>query len=286
MKTKTITTIILGILLLGLANISALTISDVSTSPNQVAPGADIDLIIEIENNLGDKAEDIEISLDLSNVPLAPRESSEKYLDKLKDDDEESFKFSLIAEADAEAGIYKIPVTIKYTIDDEEKTEKTKNFTVSVNINARPDFIISAEGLFLKNQKNELEIQIINIGLSKAKLLEIELQPSGAYEILSSNRVYIGDLDSDDFDVAKFDIFLKGAGVVSFPLKLRYRDAANKQFSDSEVVSIKVYSQKEAAGLGLIEKSNVRLYFYIALGVVVVWFFWRRHKKRKKIRGV
>ena len=294
--------IAIGLVVLQLFSLAAaLKISSVDTIPNEVEPGKIIDLIIEIENNLNVDVDDVEIALILTpqvletsvlgnvmseGVPLSPQESSTKFIDEIEDDDEKNIKFSLIADADAEAGVYKIPVKLNYKIDDVAQTEKM--FTVSVTINSKPNLVLSAEndnGVFLKNQKNEVEIVITNTGLNKAKLLEIGIQGSGIYNVLSSQNVYIGDLESDDFDSAKFEVFLKDSGSVSLPVTLKYRDSTNREYSETEILQLRVYSTDEAIELGLIEKSRTTLYIIVVVVVIVLWFIWRKIKKRRKRKG-
>jgi len=271
---------------------SALTINDVLTNPGKVEPGSSVSLEIELENEFGDDISDVEVGLEFttssgSEVPLSPEVSSVVYVDEIEEDDEETVKFNLIADADAEAGTYKIPVVMTYLVNgDVERT--TKKFTVSVTISAEPILVLSTESNLIRNRINELEVRITNTGLAEAKLLEVELQDSALYEIVSSNKVYIGDLDSDDFDTADFSVVLKNSGAVSFPVLLKYRDATNEQIVKTETLNVKVYSEDEALQIGLIQKNNTLTYVGVVIGLIVVWLIWRilkKRRKRKKAQG-
>ncbi|MEK6820744.1 MAG: hypothetical protein AABX71_03470, partial [Nanoarchaeota archaeon] len=75
MKLKILSALILGIILLNLA--SALTITSVSSNPDEVQPGEKVSLSIEIENNLDIDVTDVVVSLNLNgdvqkNIPAAP----------------------------------------------------------------------------------------------------------------------------------------------------------------------------------------------------------------------
>lgn len=297
-KITTITAIFL-VLALSITLTSALTIQNVETIPAQVEPGQKVEIKLEIKNNLADDVTDVEIGLQLNaqtiqsltgtsvipGVPLSPVESSEVYIDEIQEDDKENVKFELIADADSEAGVYKIPVVMSYLVNGgTQRTEK--QFTISVTINSAPNLVLNSEGLLLKNQKNKVEILITNIGLNKAKLLEVSLVPSSDYQILSASRIYIGDLDSDDFDVASFEVFMKDKSSVTIPVTLRYRDALNKQYTEQDVVLVRVYSTDEAVELGLIQKNNTMIYAGVVVALVLIWFVWRKwRKKRKKKRA-
>ena len=93
-------TIILGVMfLIGLNFISAVSITDVSTLPEEIAPGKVVSIVIEVENIFEDDVYNLNVKLDLSgDAPFAPyQSSSEKFLDELNDGEEEDFKFKLIA---------------------------------------------------------------------------------------------------------------------------------------------------------------------------------------------
>ncbi len=279
MKAKILLIILIALQLLTIA--SALTISNVETTPSEVAPGAEIVLSIGVENNLDDDAEDVEVSLILipfvinsnslnpvlsEKIPLAS-ETSAVYFEEIKEGREKNAIFNLVAEADADAGIYKIPVVLSYSIKGEEIT---KMFSIFVTINSKPNFLLDVDGFLLKNNNNELVISITNTGLSKAKFLEVELGDGGLYNILSQKHIYVGDLDSDDFDTINFDIYVKDIGNLAIPIILTYRDAINKEYTESKIVQMKVYSEKEAIDLGLIKKSNTIIYLVIVIFLIGV----------------
>ena len=142
---------------------------------------------------------------------------------------------------------------------------------------------MNSESLLLENQKNEVEIVITNKGLARAKFLEIKISGAG-FNVLSQDNIYIGDLDSDDFDSAKFEIFTKNSGAIIIPVTLTYRDATNKIYSESEILQLKVYSKEEAIRLGLIQKNNTLIYVGVVLGLIIVWIIYRKIKKRRKRR--
>ena len=300
MKNTIKTTAIILVVLQLISIVSALTISDVTNSPSEVEPGKKISLEIEIENNLDDDVSYVEVALILTSsvidpnplnpvvseeIPLSPEGSSVVYFEEIREGREKIAKFNLIADADAEVGIYKIPVALSYLVNGD--TQKTsKQFTVSVKINAQPELILNLEDFFIKGRKNNVDIRITNVGLAKAKLLEVELQPSTMYDILSSKNVYIGDLESDDFDVANFDVYLKEYSNIPFVVKLKYRDASNKEIVESKNLNARIYSEKEAIALGLMKKNNTAIYIGAVVGLALVWVVWRKWKKwRKKKRA-
>ena len=200
----TIISAILFICLIGFA--SALTITSVSTNPDTIAPGETSQIIITLKNNADIDIEDVSVNLDLTNVPFAPFESgSDFFTNEILESKTKQASFNLIALNDAKSGIYKIPVKISYT---EDNVIKTQSSLISLMINSQPIIEVSVDdGLLLKGKENKVTFKIVNKGLADAKFLEIETKGSTSYNILSAEKIYVGDVDSDDFQTVDFQMF-------------------------------------------------------------------------------
>ena len=279
--------LIFGILVLvSLINLSsALIIDSVSMTPDEVAPGDSATIKIEIENNGENDLEDVSVSLDFANVPFAPHNSASDYdIGDLDEDDDDSAIFRVIALTDAESGIYKIPIVINYL---EEDVEKVKNSLISITVNSEPVIGVSVEDkLLLKNKENEVLVEVTNKGLSDAKFVEVEIRDSRGFDIFGSKNFYIGDIDSDDFDAVKFKIYFDedAKEKINLPIRVIYKDGINEVYSEDFNVAVSVYSRDEAIKLGLIEKSRVGFYFGLIVVLVVVYFGYKKFKKRKKLK--
>jgi len=295
MKPKT--KIILGLAILvlygfsivsfSLAGLSALTISSVTTTPVEVAQGEHTNIKIELDNDGDYDLNDVSVSLDLSAIPFAPySSSSEVSFDEIREGRTKAAEFEVVALNIATAGIYKIPVHISYT-DTEDDSQKTKDSVISVTVNSVPVLGVHIEdGLLLKSSNNKLTVQIVNKGLSDVKFLEVDLEPSTYYDILSQNSVYIGDISSDDFDSADFQVYFKttAPGKFSIPVTIIYKDPTNKQYTESFNVPVSVYTTKEAIDLGLMSKSRTSLYTGIIIVLLIVYFIYRYFRKRSKLK--
>ena len=275
--------------LFSLAGISALTISSVTTSPVEVAQGENTNVKIELDNDGDFDLEDVSVSLDLTNVPFAPySSSSEVSFDELREGKSKTADFRLVALNTATAGIYKIPVHISYT-DTNDDLRKTKDSLISITVNSKPVLGINVgENLLLKNSNNQLTIQIVNKGLSDVKFLEINLKPSAYYDILSQNSVYIGDIDSDDFDSADFQIFFKSDSpdIVYVPVTINYKDPTNKPYTEDFSVPVNVYTKDKAIELGLMPQSRTGLYVGIVIALIIIFFIYRYFRKRSKRKNM
>ena len=100
---------------------------------------------------------------------------------------------------------------------------------------------------------------------------------------MSNNEVYIGNVNSDDFETASFDVIFNRQSS-SFSANVEYRDFDNQIISKAVNLDIKVYTQEEALQLGLIKKSYTVFYVLIIVLVVVIWLVYKRIQKVRRLR--
>ncbi len=288
-----IAVLMFALYLVGMVSLaSALLIEGVSMNPKEIMSGETSEISIEIKNNGEEDIEDVSINLvliditGLVDVPFAPFDSSSEIsFDEIKDGKTKTAEFEIIALSNAKSGIYKIPVHIEYKEDNETKT---KDSLISVVVNS--DVILSVDvedGLLLKGQANELRIEVVNKGLSDVKFLEVEIGGSTYFNILSSKNVYLGDVDSDDFDSVEFKIFFKEnvPDSIILPVSISYKDALNNEYTENLNLQVKIYTEKKAIELGLLEKDNTLIYIGLFGGLIVVYIIYRKIKKQRKLKA-
>ena len=107
-------------------------IESFSSSPETLEPGEQGDIEITLQNVGKEDIQNILVSLDLTELPFAPVDSSsEGIIEEIENDESETISFTLEALANAEPGIYKIPVLISY-----ENTSKTALISIEVKADA------------------------------------------------------------------------------------------------------------------------------------------------------
>ena len=288
-KTKqiAITMIALLIVVQIISLASALTITSVSSSPSEIAPGESVSVRLTVENNLNNDIENVVVSLDLTNVPFAPYQSSNQVtFSKIKEDNDREASFNLISFANAESGTYKIPVKMSYTYNDEIKTD---DGIISLIINAKPIIDISAENsVLIKGKSDTLSIKIVNSGLGGLKFLNVQINSASGLKVVSSDNVYIGNIDSDDFDTAEFEIFVNAdaSSNINLPVEISYRDSRNNEITENKNLILRTYTNEEAIQLGLVQKSNTLTYVGVVVGLIVIYLIYRGIKKRRKRKAL
>lgn len=276
------------IMLIGLINLSsALIIDGVSMSPTEIAPGESAVIKIELENNGEEDIENVGVSLNLEGIPFAPFNSASDYnIEEIDEGDEEEARFEIIALNDAKSGIYKIPIEITYIEND---VEIVKDSLIGITVNSEPVIsVIAEDGLLLKGTEKEILVEVTNKGLSDAKFLEIEIMDSMYFKILSSKTSYIGDVDSNDFDSAKFKIYFNdnAPDKTSFPVIVHYKDGINNGYTENFNIYLEVYSRDKAIELGLIKESRTSLYVGIIVVLIIIYFIYKKIRNSRRARRI
>ena len=287
MKSKILEIVFLFLLVGNLFMVSAVSITDVSTFPEEVVPGQVVDVFIEIENIFEYDVTNLNVKLNLENVPFAPyQSSSEEFLEELEDSDEETFKFKLITLPETDTGIYKIPVEISYK--DDEENDSLKQELISITVNSKPELKVSLEdsAVLIKGKENVFSIKIVNSGLADVKFVYLTVNNVDGIKFLSEKEQYIGDINSDDFDNIEYEVYVNAdaSGTINLPIVLKFKDATNKEFIESKNVVLKTYSLKEAQSLGLVKKPSYTI--YIIGGVLVFSYIFYRIRKKRKLKAM
>src|SRR3989344_2938605 len=265
--------LLLALLIIPLVN-AQVAIQSFTSFPSNVLPGEEVQLKIALENVGKDDIENILVSLDLSQVPFAPLGSStEKVIDKIKDDNEETIYFNLIALPNAEPQIYKIPIKISYN-----ETSKTSLISLEVRANANLDVILEESEVVKVNDQGKITLKFVNNGLTQIKFLKVSLKDSPAYEILSPKTIYIGEVDIDDFETEEFIIIPKLKNP-QLTLELEYRDSNNKELKDSRILNLNVYTIEEAKQLGLVKSNFNSIWIILIIIIVIAIIIYRKRKK-------
>jgi len=282
--------LLISIFILQVCFVSALTITSTTSNPTEVQPGEKISLTLNIENNLNEDIDNVVVSLGLTSttkvIPFAPYQSSNEYrIDEILEGDKEKARFDLISFSDSESGTYTIPVKVSYNLENGTLISNQEIGLVTAIINAKPSIELSLENnALIKGTNGKISIKIINSGMGESKFLSIKLNPINGIKMISSNKVYIGSVESNDFDSADFDVFINinSLSTINLPVELTYTDSMNNQITENKIVTLTTYTQEEAIKMGLVKKNNSLLIILSLILVVIVFLFYKRSRKKKK----
>ena len=280
MRTRTISIMLIMILSVFLmpAAMAEVAVESFTLDTETVFPGNEVSIDMTVKNVGDEVIEDIVVSLDLSQVPFAPIESSnEKIICEMDDHDRKNLHFKFRALPDAEPSVYKIPVVITYN-----GTAKSSLISIEVSADAALDVVLDSSEIVKVNDQGKVSLKFINNGLTEVKFLKVTLLESPFYKIASPDIVYIGSVDVDDFQTEEFTIVPSVEDPI-LALQLDYRDSHNQEFSRTWLMRLNVYSEEEAKELGLVKPQNI----FSLVGMAVIagiagYLIYRRIKKRRK----
>src|SRR3989344_6959074 len=274
---KKLLLILMALILIPMVS-AQIAVQSFSSTPEKISPGENVQLRVTLENVGNDDIENVLVSLDLSDVPFAPlRSSSEKIIDKIRDNDEETVLFELVALPDASSKIYKIPVRISYN-----STLKSSLVSLEVSAKAKLDLILEESEVVKVNDKGAVTLKFINNGLTQIKFLKVTLQDSPYYEILSPRSLYIGEVDIDDFETEEFLIIskVKDSRLV---VALEYTDSNNNEFKETRNVNLNVYTLGEAKQLGLIKTNFIGIWIFFIIFIILLIILYRMFRRKKNV---
>jgi len=260
------------------------------TEPAVVAPGSKTKLTLMLRNYATSLLKDIKISLDLGKsgdevTPFSPLGSTnEKVISVIEPQSSIPLEFDLLVDPDAVSKSYKIPFNIRYS--DVVNKNYSKTNIVTVIVGGQPDISVGIDSttIYSSDSIGEVTIKIVNKGLPDMKFVNVHLDKRDNYKIVSPTEVYLGNIDSDDYETADFNIFVKKTSEkkVILPLTIEYKDANNKDYKNTINLELPLYSSSEAKKLGLIKRNGKLKWIVMIVVIVALLFGYRVWKKRKK----
>jgi len=250
---------------------------------------------VEIKNNENFNIEGVSVQIVLGailpdgttvSLPFIVIDSSEKYVDDIRENKEDSVSFTLKASTEITPGDYNIPYVVTY-FKENDNQEQTQQGAFGLRVSAKTDldFTVETKEEAIVGRSGKVSLEIINKGLGGLKSFSVEIFPQG-FELLSKNKIFVGTIDADDTDLASFDVIYKSTSP-TLKAKVTYKDFDNEEHTETVNIPFKVYTEEEALERGIITKSKTGLYLGIIIIILIIWFISRKVKKyrKKKNRG-
>ncbi|MCP3684893.1 MAG: hypothetical protein GY861_19705 [bacterium] len=261
----------------------AIVIVDSVDVPELVTPGNSLWINLTVKNHAHTLVKNLKVKLDTAATPsfIPLGSTGEKIITQLDYNEKADTSFKLHCSPDAEAGIQGIPIILEYY--DQLNNRYSKNDTIGLIIGSPPDLVVGIdESNIYANSAGTVTVKFINKGLNDIKLLYIVLEETDDFELISSADVYVGNIDSDDYETADFNIFLNENSDAMLPLKIEYRDANNQLHIEKHNLRLKSYDTGDAVKYGLKEKSNfvgIVVVIVIIIGGIIAYKVFRKRRK-------
>jgi len=267
-----------------------LSVEKFAAVPEAVAPGSKTRLAVSLKNHANSLLKDIKVTLDLGKsgdeeTPFAPVGSTnEKVIPFIDAQALSALEFNLIADPDAKSKVYKVPLKLQYS--DVLNKNYSKTLIVALVVGVEPDISVYVDttSVYTAGSTGDISVKIVNKGLSDLKFLNVKLDKSEKYKVLSPYEVYIGNIDSDDYETADFKLSIEKTKdkKLLLPIVIEYKDANNQEYTKNMNIELTLYTKSEAKKLGLVEGNGTSWVLVAVILLAAGFFAYRYWKKRRK----
>lgn len=165
------------------------------------------------------------------------------------------------------------PLEVSYSSSSTETpSEIFKDFDIYIE-DTKADFEIFIKDYEAKTQT--LTFEILNIEDVDVEALTIEIPKQENIEVKKTNRVVVGDLDSNEYTTADFEASLKDGEI---NINIIYTDSVNLRREMNKTIK---FDSGYFTGLNR-DQSSQPVWIYIIILGVVGFFVWKWYKKRRR----
>lgn len=247
--------------------------------PEKVEPGSSAEMTMTLENLANSNFKNIDVNLDVADIPVAPRETSRKRISSIGPEEERNVTFTLDTDGDADNQLYKMPIEIDYQNQAGQQLSVTE--TTGVNVGGFPniDVDVDESDIRTSGQRGTVTFRILNKGEGQARFVEVHLEESDQYEVLSEDSIYLGSMIADDYQTAEFDVYVKDTENLTMPVTVDYRDGDGSQTSEFDVERT-LYSSSELQQYGMSQSGSILIPGLVVLLLIAGGvYYWRRKRE-------
>jgi hypothetical protein len=255
-------------------------IDKITMDPEYIAPGEAGTVIVKIKNNANAELYDVRAQLNLPEEFKFLNRVSKIKIGKIYPNETIDMIFDVISTPNADEGMYNATITVDYVNHIGDERQDIDEFGILV-IKGEPKIFATVDSAQIYKGHNigEVTLTFVNNNLADLKFLTVEILDSDDYKILSADKEYVGDLDSDDFESVDFKLKVDNKKIIPLKLKLTYMDALNKEYSEEINVDFKILSAGE---LGIKSNNTAKIIFVVLVGGGIGYYFYKKHKKKKR----
>ncbi len=268
-------------------------IDSIEQEPKIFSPGSTGDLHIKLKNMAGALLKNIKVTVATTkttgtttvDLPISPVDSSnEKVISQMSASLTNDVIYKMIIDPSAASGIYKVPVTLDYI--DNLGNSYTKDQVISIRIGNEPDIFVKLDDNTIKSAGDTgyLTIKVVNRGTEDIKFVTLKLGDSEAIKKISSDEIYVGNIDSDDYESADFNIQINDDGSIKVPVTITYMDSLNREYKLEKTLDFTIYSAEEQKELGITTQNNIVGIVIVVIVIIIglIIFFRLRKKNNNK----
>ncbi len=259
----------------------------VKSDPEMVPQGGTAKITLTLKNTAKSLLKDITVKLNLPDELVSVNSVAEKKIDRIKSGSEKDLEFSVLAMADASAKAYKVGMNITYY--DEIGNRYSKMNDMGLLVGSNPEFAIYVgdNEILKRGEVGEISFDVYNIGPSDIKFVNIELIPTKEYDVVSVPKLYLGNIDSDDYESGEFKVYAGSCFMceneIKFKIYLEYRDSYNNEKQEIVYVPLKLYSGKQIKSFGLRSVGNGYSPIIYLIIIIFIYLAYKGYRKEKNL---
>lgn len=247
--------------------------------PERVAPGSTNDVTVTLRNLANTQFKNIDVELDLDDLPIAVGDTSRKRVPRLGGGETVNVTYRMFVDEAADRGIQRIPVSLEY--QNVAGNSFTQEQTTGVVVGGYSDIAVGVErtDIYSAGTRGELTLRVVNRGAGEASFVNVAIPDAEEYEVLSSPDIYIGNMIPDDYQTAEFDIYVENAvDSLQVPVKVSYVNAEGRSVEETQEIHVQLYEDALLARYGLANGTDPFLYLALVAVVAIVLgaVYWRR----------
>ena len=202
-----------------------------NSSLGTVAPGSSNGIVLKFRNEGTGTARNLYVDIDtamehLTNAFSIVGSGTRFSIGSLGPGDEAEIRFTLLVDAQAQTGVYNIPLKISgmnYSASD----------SIGMGVAGITDFELSYQ-----ESGSSFLLSVSNIGVNPAKAVSVEIPAQNSFSVSGSSTQVIGNLNSGDYTSANFQVSQIGRSDMA--IKILYTDAAGVRRSIEKKLPVKL----------------------------------------------
>ncbi len=252
---------------------------EITAEPDSLKPGQNQTVTFTLRNK-GEAVNSIVFTwADASGNILPLGSDNRKLITSIGSNSAYLVPIKMVVSPDANQGIYPLSISLSYS----DQTGREQNISSTLGIRVAGDFkfivSIESQSLVAPGMPGTAEIKIANAGTQEAQFLTISLLESSPLGSIKPAVIYVGNLESDDYDTETVSYVVGSTSPGDYPLNMEisYKDIYGNSYSDIYSAGITVSSSDYVAA----QTRDYSFIFYIAIAVIA-YLLYRKFRKKKR----
>ncbi len=202
-------------IVLKVAQGAIIVISDIV--PSELEPGEKTDLKFTITNIGNFPLDNLIFSWNEAKGVILPVNSDNtKYIDHIDASESTVVEYTVVADVNADAGLYQLDLTIKL-FDDECGGSRLINTTAGIVIGGGTDFDV----VICESSRGQTSLSVANTGNNPAYSVTVRIPEQRQFRVQGSTASIVGNLDKGDYTIVSFQITSTNASFATQSNNLR-----------------------------------------------------------------